>query len=158
MEKRRVTEGLAEVQFLIGEALELGCWIEGEPGDATQPVELTSRPVFFTNSKGRTADLEGREMIELGAVHGLIADGWRMIWSPTGPTAGGGEYVALYELATDPDCHRNLASQEPERVQRMKDLIQRWIRDNQERSPRSLPSDSSTREMLIDIGYVSADD
>jgi hypothetical protein len=51
-----------------------------------------------------------------------------------------------------------VAAQHPGRVERMKALVQRWIEDSRERSPRSLPADSSTREMLIDIGYVSADD
>lgn len=136
--------------------------------DLLDPLRATgaeSAPVFFTNSKGRWADLARRHVERLGQIHGVIADGWRLIWSPGGPLAdandpasGTGELVALYDLARDPECRVDRSAEEPERVQRMKELVQAWIAEGSERRPRGLPADGATLEMLRGIGYVEGGD
>ncbi|MDP6538413.1 MAG: sulfatase [Planctomycetota bacterium] len=123
-----------------------------EPDDLAR---LGTWPVFLTNTKGRWADLETRSLRELGQVHSVIHEGWRLIWSPGGGEEG--ELVALFDLQRDPGSLRDVAAEHPERVAALRRLGERVIVEGQARRPALVPSTDATLDLLRDIGYLGDD-
>jgi arylsulfatase A-like enzyme len=111
--------------------------IQGSPLDALDhPVVAESYPLpFFENARGD--------------VRALIEGDYKLIWSSSGPDE-------LYRLSTDPGEAHNLAVDEPERAEAMRQRLSAYL----ESLPRPLEAgtptevDAETREALRRLGYV----
>ena len=60
-----------------------------------------------------------------------------------------------YDLATDPDERNNLASEKPDRVKRLGEVLGRWYGDGFPHRPQA-PTDLKPQEqqMLRELGYL----
>jgi arylsulfatase A-like enzyme len=125
--------------------------------DPLELARLEGAPVFMTNTKGRLADLDARWQRPLGQIHSVIHQGWRLVWEPErGPGEGG--HLSLHRLLEDPDCRVDEAAREPARVEALRELVLRWIDENQARQPARMGATAATRELMREIGYLGQDE
>ena len=75
----------------------------------------------------------------------LVAQGERGAWE-------------LYDLETDRGEQRDLAGEQPERVDSMRRLFRDWHAEGKANRPRMMPAEEQTRAILIGLGYVGEDD
>lgn len=66
-----------------------------------------------------------------------------------------GSRFELYDLSTDPDELHNLAAENPERVERLGDVLTRWYGDGFPHRPQpSAPLKPQEQQMLRQLGYL----
>ena len=128
--------------------------------DLTRPEdrgELEGKGVYLTTGKGRWADFGSRSAIELGRIHSLVEDGWRLIHGSPSPQQGLPAIEALYDLGADPECRINVADRHPERVASMKRKLRDWREEGRANRPEMVPATEETRDLLRSLGYVGDD-
>lgn len=129
------------------------------PADALDLLgELPLRPVFMDTRHGWW---NGRQFVE---ILGVRLDDWVLHWCPEGRDWGAesspkGGQVRLYDLASDPGQTQDLASQEGERVERMRELIARKRQGLAgDRPQRKRRAGAQTLSMLRAAGYAGGDE
>jgi len=64
----------------------------------------------------------------------------------------------LYDVASDPGEHVNIADERPEDVERLQRLIMGWLQAGMERRPDAKMAVGADLELLRDIGYIGDDE
>lgn len=90
--------------------------------DLREPAQLKKRDRIFVDVYAHDSDLGKRSDLKDGLRAWVMIDGWdKLIMRPT--------RNYLYDLKTDPDDRNNLAAKHPEKVSRLSNLIEQWIKD-----------------------------
>ena len=132
----------------------------GDAFDLLADGGLPERPVFFDTRHGWW---KGRQFVPLMGVR----DGdWVLHWSPEGKpwdapdSADPGEGEArLFDLYSDPGEQNDRASEEPERVERLREMtIRERARHAEEQPARKLRAGAATLDLLRAAGYAGDDE
>lgn len=90
--------------------------------DLREPAQLKKRDRIFVDVYAHDSDLEKRSDLKDGLRAWVVIDGWdKLIMRPT--------RNYLYDLKNDPDDRNNLAAKHPEKVSKLSNLIEQWIKD-----------------------------
>ena len=79
----------------------------------------------------------------------VTQDGWQLIWPSDLGECQEGMVPELYDLRADPDCRRNLAASEPERVAKLRALIE-------ERLAQGIPGNDLNSLSAEDLALLEA--
>jgi hypothetical protein len=127
--------------------------------DLLRASDLPDEPLFFSTLHGWWNG------VNLLPIYGVRVGDWVLHYAPTAkpwgksrdPKAPTGE-LRLYDLATDPRQQRDLAAQEPERVERMRRALLTHLKESESRRPDvRMAAGSATIDMLKSIGYLDGD-
>lgn len=113
-------------------------------------------PVLLVNGPSKYADFESRTLVNLRSTQALIDGDWRFqLGAPANdetPTI-----IALYNLASDPQCQTNLADQYPQRLDQMRARAHELITEARDNRPALVPSTQGTLDLLRANGYLGDD-
>lgn len=92
--------------------------------DLRDPAPLKKRDRIFVDVYEHDSDLTKINDLDEGLKARVVVDGWdKLIAKPTGKE--------LYDIKTDPDDRQNLASKYPERVTKLQNMINTWMKTTQ---------------------------
>lgn len=152
---RRVSERV-EVRHLAGTLLRLA---RLDPGPLAAPNLLVSEerlaaarePFFFTTLHGRYR--EGDSWRPARGLHGVLVGDWLLFWSPI-REARGHPCTFLFDLSRDPAERKNVATEHPQVVERLKQGIARWLKNGQRFDVRAAIGGSADLELMKGLGYL----
>jgi uncharacterized sulfatase len=124
-------EGRSLVPYLVGGSL------------PPRPVFAESGKSFFPDSvRGRTRfDISGR-------FRSVIEGSWKLIWTPGAPPE---QEYQLYDLSVDPGEQQNLSHPDHPELERLRERLQGWLRDEPAETTEPSPEDE---ERLRALGYI----
>lgn len=100
--------------------------------DARDLREAARRPVFSSTELGRWSDADGRPFRAVSTVHAVRFRDLLYLWAPDPPEGARGE--RLFDLARDPAATRDLSRTRPDDCERLRSMIEAWLRDGARRA------------------------
>jgi arylsulfatase A-like enzyme len=127
------------------EGRSLAACLRGEP--------LPSEPVFLESGASLFPDLVQRRVRHdvPGRFRAVVADGWKLIWTPFAPERRAWE---LYDLARDPGETRNLYAPDHPEVARLRPLLKAWLARQPPDEAGGLDVSEEDEAALRFLGYI----
>ena len=119
--------------------------------DEDEAREASRTASFVTTTQGIWPRPAGPHWRNL-TMHGVQLGDEFFLWVPEGPQ--GESALALFDLATDPDAHTDIAAQRPERCVALQTQIERWLERGAAVRPDVMGGGEAALEMLRKLGYV----
>lgn len=114
-------------------------------------------PLFQTTLFGKIFDEGEDRWTGARGLHGVRLGDRFFFWSGNREAKGKMAHF-LYDVASDPGEHENIADERPEEVMRFQRLIKGWLQAGMERRPDAKMAVGADLELLRDIGYIGEDD
>jgi len=89
--------------------------------DLRDPAALKKRDRIFVDVYDHDSKLDELDDLQSGLKAHIVIDGWDKLTS-------GRSSKELYDLKTDPDDRKNLAAENPEKVQELSKLLDDWLK------------------------------
>ncbi|MGB0258593.1 MAG: N-acetylgalactosamine-6-sulfatase, partial [Coraliomargarita sp.] len=90
--------------------------------DLRDPQALAKRDRVFVDVYQHDSNLDQLDDIDSGLDARVVIDGWdKLIARPEGKE--------LYDLKNDPDDRHNIATQNPEKVQKLSSILEDWLKE-----------------------------
>lgn len=134
----------AEVAAQQFEGRSLAPYLRGE--------SLPERPVFAESGRSYFPRMipERVSFDVRGRFRSVVSGGWKLIWTP-GQTAD--REFQLYDVEADPDETRDLSRELPDRVERLKELMDAWMAEDSAVDSPEVPE--RDRKALRELGYIA---
>jgi uncharacterized sulfatase len=132
IEPRRDPETLAS-NIDIAPTILRACGIEPPKAmsglDLRDPSALGKRNRVFVDAYDHDGDLDMRDEFDDGLMARVVIDGWdKLIEQSDNQRRNLSAGKQLYDLKSDPDDRKDLASKNPEKVEELSDLIDAWMK------------------------------
>jgi len=111
---------------------------------------LPPRAVFAESGKSFFPDsVRGRRRFDVsGRFRAVIEGSWKLIWTPGAPPE---QEYQLYDLSVDPGEQQDLSRSDPPQAERLRGLLDDWLRDDP--AVTTQPS-AEDEERLRSLGYI----
>lgn len=129
------TDGVSLVPYLKGRAADMqlaafnetGIWLTDVPGLPANHLRYPNLLELLDVPDKRSGTLaikaEYRQAIIAAKDRMVRVGSWKLIYQPT----ANGPLYALFNIAVDPECRCDVASEHPARVRELQDLLLRWM-------------------------------
>ncbi|MGB0415197.1 MAG: sulfatase/phosphatase domain-containing protein, partial [Coraliomargarita sp.] len=89
--------------------------------DLRDPQALAKRDRVFVDVYQHDSNLDQLDDLDSGLDARVVIDGWDKLIARL-------DRKELYDLKTDPDDRRNIAAQNPEKVQKLSTILEAWLK------------------------------